>query len=61
MSRIENAFKEKAFVAFLTGGDPTIEKSVEYIGRLIDGGADVIEIGIPFSDPIAEGPCHSGG
>lgn len=56
MSRIENAFREKAFVAFLTGGDPTIEKSVEYIGRLIDGGADVIEIGIPFSDPIAEGP-----
>lgn len=56
MSRIENAFKEKAFVAFLTAGDPTIEKSEEYIGRLIDGGADVIEIGIPFSDPIAEGP-----
>lgn len=56
MNRIENAFKKKAFVAFLTGGDPTIEKSEEYIGRLIDGGADVIEIGIPFSDPIAEGP-----
>jgi tryptophan synthase alpha chain len=55
-NRIENAFKEKAFVAFLTAGDPTIEKSEEYIGRLIDGGADVIEIGIPFSDPIAEGP-----
>lgn len=56
MSRIENAFKKKAFVAFLTAGDPTIEKTEEYIGRLIDGGADVIEIGIPFSDPIAEGP-----
>jgi tryptophan synthase alpha chain len=56
MSRIEKAFSEKAFVAFLTGGDPTLEKSEEYIGRLIDGGADVIEIGIPFSDPIAEGP-----
>ncbi|MCH5324507.1 MAG: tryptophan synthase subunit alpha [Eubacterium sp.] len=55
-NRIANAFKEKAFVAFLTAGDPTIEKSEEYIGRLIDGGADVIEIGIPFSDPIAEGP-----
>ncbi len=54
--RIDNAFKEKAFVAFLTAGDPSIEKSEEYIGRLIDGGADVIEIGIPFSDPIAEGP-----
>ncbi|MCC8135742.1 MAG: tryptophan synthase subunit alpha [Ruminococcus sp.] len=56
MSRIESAFKEKAFVAFLTAGDPSMEKSEEYIGRLIDGGADVIEIGIPFSDPIAEGP-----
>lgn len=56
MSKIEQAFKNKAFVAFLTAGDPTIEKTVEYIGRLIDGGADVIEIGIPFSDPIAEGP-----
>lgn len=54
--RIDNAFGKKAFVAFLTAGDPTIEKSEEYIGRLIDGGADVIEIGIPFSDPIAEGP-----
>ncbi len=55
-NRIANAFKQKAFVAFLTAGDPTIEKSEEYIGRLIEGGADVIEIGIPFSDPIAEGP-----
>lgn len=54
--RIDKAFSKKAFVAFLTAGDPTIEKSEEYIGRLIDGGADVIEIGIPFSDPIAEGP-----
>lgn len=56
MSRIDNAFKNKAFVAFLTAGDPYIEKTEEYIGRLIDGGADLIEIGIPFSDPIAEGP-----
>lgn len=55
-NRIENAFRKKAFVAFLTGGDPYIEKSEEFIGRLIDGGADLIEIGIPFSDPIAEGP-----
>ena len=56
MSRIEKAFGEKAFVAFLTAGDPSMDKTEEYIGRLIDGGADVIEIGIPFSDPIAEGP-----
>ena len=56
MSRIQNAFTHKAFVAFLTAGDPTMDKTEEYIGRLIDGGADLIEIGIPFSDPIAEGP-----
>ena len=53
MSRIQNAFTHKAFVAFLTAGDPTMDKTEEYIGRLIDGGADLIEIGIPFSDPIA--------
>ena len=58
MSRIKNAFENnnKAFIAFLTAGDPTIEKTEEFIYKLIEGGADLIEIGIPFSDPIAEGP-----
>jgi tryptophan synthase alpha chain len=46
----------KAFIAFVTGGDPSLERSEEYILALIEGGADIIEIGIPFSDPIAEGP-----
>ena len=55
--RIQDAFSEgKALVAFLTGGDPTLELSYEYICALIKGGVDLIEIGIPFSDPIAEGP-----
>lgn len=57
MSRIEHAFdNKKAFIAFLTGGDPSIEKTKEYIYTLEKAGADLIEIGIPFSDPIAEGP-----
>ena len=56
MSRIANAFKnKKAFICFLTGGDPSIEKSAEFILEMERAGADIIEIGIPFSDPIAEG------
>lgn len=57
MSRISKAFeKEKAFIAFITGGDPDIETSFELIKTMAASGADIIEIGIPFSDPIAEGP-----
>lgn len=57
MSKIEKAFQNgKAFIAFLTGGDPSIEKSEEFILQMVNGGADLIEIGIPFSDPVAEGP-----
>jgi len=57
MSRIQNAFKnEKTFIGFVTGGDPSIEKTKEFILEMIKAGADLIEIGIPFSDPIAEGP-----
>lgn len=56
MNNIANAFKHgKAFIAFLTAGDPTIEKTEEFILEAVRGGADLIEIGIPFSDPIAEG------
>lgn len=47
---------QKAFIAFLTAGDPTLEKTEEFILTMADAGADLIEIGIPFSDPIAEGP-----
>ncbi len=47
---------QKAFIAFLTAGDPSLEKTEEFILAMADAGADLIEIGIPFSDPIAEGP-----
>lgn len=57
MSRISKVFeKEKAFIAFVTGGDPDIETSYELVKTMAASGADIIEIGIPFSDPIAEGP-----
>ncbi len=56
MSKISNAFKDgKAFIGFLTAGDPTTEKTVEYILAMEEAGCDLIEIGIPFSDPMAEG------
>ena len=57
MSKIAEAFKNgKAFIGFVTGGDPSLEKSEEFILEMVRGGADLVEIGIPFSDPIAEGP-----
>lgn len=56
MSRINQAFADgKAFIAFLTAGDPSADKTVEYILAMEEAGADLIEIGIPFSDPTAEG------
>ncbi len=56
MSKIKNAFKNgKAFIGFLTAGDPTIDKTIEYIIAMQEAGCDLIEIGIPFSDPMAEG------
>jgi tryptophan synthase alpha chain len=56
MSRIKKAFEDKkAFIGFVTGGDPTIAKTKEFIMEMVRAGADLIEIGIPFSDPIAEG------
>jgi tryptophan synthase alpha chain len=47
--------EEKALISFITGGDPDIETTAELILALEEGGVDIIEIGIPFSDPIAEG------
>jgi tryptophan synthase alpha chain len=47
--------EEKALIAFITGGDPDIETTGELILALEEGGVDIVEIGIPFSDPIAEG------
>jgi len=57
MSRIETAFQNgKAFVAFLTCGDPDLETTEALIKAMADAGVDLIELGIPFSDPTAEGP-----
>lgn len=57
MSKIKNAFAGgKAFITFLTAGDPSAEKTAEYILAMEEAGADLVEIGIPFSDPTAEGP-----
>ncbi|GHT85842.1 tryptophan synthase alpha chain [Spirochaetia bacterium] len=57
MSNIAKAFQNKpAFIGFVTGGDPSIEKSEEFILGMIRAGVDLVEIGVPFSDPIAEGP-----
>lgn len=57
MSRIKKAFdKKKAFIGFLTAGDPSLDKTEEFIMEMVNAGAALIEIGIPFSDPIAEGP-----
>ena len=47
---------EKALVLFVTGGDPSIEQLPAILDALAEGGADLIEIGVPFSDPIADGP-----
>jgi len=55
-TRIRQAFESKAFVGFLTGGDPSLEDTRRYINLMANAGVSLVEIGIPFSDPIAEGP-----
>jgi tryptophan synthase alpha chain len=56
MSEIIKAFEnKKAFIGFLTAGDPSLKKTEEFILAMVKAGVDLIEIGIPFSDPIAEG------
>jgi len=57
MHPITAAFSEgPAFIPYLTAGDPDIERSRQFIEAVDAGGADVIELGLPFSEPIAEGP-----
>jgi tryptophan synthase alpha chain len=64
MSRIGTAFRNAskngraAFVPYLTAGDPNLERSVDLVRALAASGADVIELGVPFSDPIADGPTN---
>jgi tryptophan synthase alpha chain len=48
--------KEKALVCFVTAGFPTIEATVPLVREIEKGGADIIELGMPFSDPLADGP-----
>ena len=56
MNRISKAFEDKkAFIPFITAGDPNLEKTEEFILEMEKAGAALVEIGIPFSDPIAEG------
>ena len=48
--------REKALVGFVTAGDPTLDRSLEVARAVIEGGADIVELGVPFSDPTADGP-----
>jgi tryptophan synthase alpha chain len=63
MSRIDATFArlryagQRALIPYVTAGDPDLERSRDIIKALADGGADVIEVGVPFSDPIADGPA----
>ena len=55
MNNIKNAFKNgKAFIPFITCGDPDLKTTEETINAAVENGADLIELGIPFSDPTAE-------
>jgi len=56
MNKIKQAFEnKKAFIPFITGGDPNLETTKKLLIAMEEAGADLIEIGIPFSDPVAEG------
>lgn len=58
MDRIAKKFKEKekVFIGYLTGGDPTLNHTEKMVYAMERGGTDLIEIGIPYSDPLADGP-----
>ena len=61
MSRIKEAFENgKAFIAFVTCGDPDLETTGAVVREMAKNGADLIDLGIPFSDPTAEGPVIQG-
>lgn len=62
ISRITAAFKrlsdegKKGFIPYITGGDPSLEQTVDNVRLLEEAGSDIIELGVPFSDPLADGP-----
>jgi tryptophan synthase alpha chain len=64
VSRLGEAFrvakreKRATFVPYITAGDPSLTRTVELVRALADAGADVVELGVPFSDPIADGPTN---
>ncbi len=61
MSNIRKAFENgKAFIPFITCGDPDLETTAAAVRAMAENGADLIELGIPFSDPTAEGPVIQG-
>lgn len=61
MSKIADAFAGgKAFIPFITCGDPDLETTTAAVQAAVENGADLIELGIPFSDPTAEGPVIQG-
>ncbi len=55
------ARREGALIAYVCGGDPTPEATKEYVTALVRGGADIIVLGLPFSDPVADGPTIQAG
>ena len=64
MSRLDEVFrnakreKRAVFIPYVTAGDPSLERSIEIVRALARAGAGVIELGVPFSDPIADGPTN---
>src|ERR1700726_18365 len=62
MGRLTDAFtrmrssKQPGLVAYVTAGDPDLARTAEILVSLADNGADVLEVGVPFSDPLADGP-----
>ena len=65
--RLDRAFSalhqsgHKALISFITAGDPDYATSLEILKGLPKAGADIIELGMPFSDPMADGPCDPKG